>query len=299
MNDANPIVISASRRTDIPAFYMDWFMTRIKKGAFEVTNPYNGRVSVVPATPERVHTIVFWSKNFGPFIQNGFDKQLIDKGFHLFFNFTINSEIPELEPQVPPLHERFMQLAYLIDHFDPRSIHWRFDPICFYQNKSGNALDNLKDFERICHTAADAGITRCVTSFLDIYPKITKRLISYPGFYFIEPPMEQKIEILLTMEKQLIGREIQLSTCCEKEVLTLLPESSTIVKNACIPNDLLMEIYGGEISTRADKGQRLKNGCGCNVAVDIGSYNLHPCYHNCIFCYANPRPQKLTDTRSH
>lgn len=298
MLDSNQIVISASRRTDIPAFYMDWFMARIEKGVFEVTNPYNQRVSIVPAAPENIHTIVLWSKNFGPLIKNGFDKQLTKKGFHLFFNFTINSEIPELEPHVPPLRERLNQLKYLCDHFDPRSIHWRFDPICFYKNESGKTFDNLKDFENIYHTAADAGIRRCVTSFLDIYPKITKRLISFPGLRFIEPSMQQKVDLLLNMEKRLLEKNIQLLTCCEKEVLAMLPAHSTIKKNACIPNELLMEIYGGDISTQADKGQRVKNGCGCNVSADIGSYNLHPCYHNCLFCYANPRPPKHTNTRS-
>jgi len=292
MDLSNPIVISASRRTDIPAFYMDWFMTQLENGIFEVVNPYNRHVTAVPATPDKVHSIVFWSKNFGPFIKNGFDSILTSKGFHLFFNFTINSEIPELEPHVPPLTERLKQLEYLSTHFDPRSIHWRFDPICFYKKKNGKTTDNLNDFPVIADTAAHLGIKRCITSFMDIYPKITKRIVSYPGFKFIELPMENKIDILVTLEKQLLEKNIQLLTCCEKEVLELLPQTTTIQKSACIPNDLLMEIYGGHISQQVDKGQRVKNGCGCRVSVDIGFYQQHPCYHNCLFCYANPRPQE-------
>jgi hypothetical protein len=292
MNDSNQIVISASRRTDIPAFYMDWFMTQLENGFFEVANPYNQRVSIVSATPDRVHTIVFWSKNFGPFIENGFDKKLVSKGFNLFFNFTINSRAPELEPGLPALKDRLGQLEYLGRNFNPLSINWRFDPICFYEKEHGSISNNLNDFSVISNKASEVGIKRCVTSFMDIYPKITKRLSLLPRFSFIELPIKRKIDILLTMEKQLFEKSIQLLTCCEKNVLEALPESTTIKKNACIPNDLLMEIYGGNISLQTDKGQRTKNGCACNVSVDIGSYQLHPCYHNCLFCYANPRSQK-------
>ncbi|MBW1842194.1 MAG: DUF1848 family protein, partial [Deltaproteobacteria bacterium] len=95
-------VISASRRTDIPAFYMSWFMQRIQEGFFEVKNPYNHKITVVPAAPEEVHTIVFWSKNFGPFIQGKYGQTLAAMGYNLFFNFTINSDDSLLEPQVPP-----------------------------------------------------------------------------------------------------------------------------------------------------------------------------------------------------
>ena len=93
MKHSDQIVISASRRTDIPAFYMDWFMEQIKKEVFEVTNPYNRRKSIVPATPDKVHTIVFWSKNFAPFIKGRFGQTLLRMGYNLFFNFTINSNM--------------------------------------------------------------------------------------------------------------------------------------------------------------------------------------------------------------
>lgn len=145
MKSPNRIVISASRRTDIPAFYMQWFMAQIEKGTFEVTNPYNRHVSIIPATADKVHTIVFWSKNFGPFIKGNFGEKLIDYGYNLFFNFTINSDSLLLEPHVPSLIERLDQLEYLCRHFDVRSISWRFDPICFYKTGKDKISDNLKD----------------------------------------------------------------------------------------------------------------------------------------------------------
>jgi len=129
------MVLSASRRTDIPAFFMPWFMEGIARGEFEVTNPYNRRVTRVAATVPPVHTIVFWSKNFGPFLEGDYGGRLQALGYHLYFQFTINSENPVLEPNLPGLDQRLEQLQRLCDRFGLRSVNWRFDPICFYRSK--------------------------------------------------------------------------------------------------------------------------------------------------------------------
>lgn len=288
MKHSNQIVISASRRTDIPAFYMDWFMEQIKKGVFEVSNPYNRRKVIVPATPDKIHTIVFWSKNFAPFIKGGFGEKLLSMGFNLFFNFTINSDIPLLEPRVPSLKQRLVQLRDLSRKYDPRNINWRFDPICFFEFKQNAIKDNLHDFSRIATWASQCGVTRCITSFMDHYAKLKKRIKSIPGFSFIDPILSEKVKILLKMEKELTEKNVDLYTCCEKEVLNALPLNSNIRKSSCIPNDLFVKIFGGDLSFKRDTGQRSSKGCGCMISVDIGSYRLHPCYNNCLFCYANP-----------
>ncbi len=282
------IVISASRRTDIPAFYMPWFMSRLDKGFFEVTNPYNHKISVVPASADKVHTLVFWSKNFGPFINGGYAKILLKKGYHLFFNFTINSANTLLEPNVPSLRDRLNQLEDLCGQLDPKHINWRFDPLCFYQNFTGVRKSNLNDFSQISDRAAEAGIQRCITSFMDHYPKIQKRIARMKGFSFIDPPLEKKRKIILQMEKVLSPKKISLYTCCEKDLLASLPECSGITGSSCISGTLLTDLFGGRVSLRKDTGQRVKAGCGCRVSSDIGSYNRHPCFNNCLFCYANP-----------
>jgi hypothetical protein len=291
MKPADKIVISASRRTDIPAFYMDWFMEQIKKGKFEVVNPYNRRKSSVPATPDKVHTIVFWSKNFDPFIRGGFGEKLSTMGYNLFYNFTLNSSSPLLEPRMPSLARRLDQLRRLSRDCDPRSINWRFDPVCFFKFDKKAIKNNLKDFSRIAAWASQCGISRCITSFMDDYAKIKKRITLMPGFSFIDPDLSEKIKILLKMEKELAGENIDLYTCCEKEVLEALPSGSSIRNSSCIPNNLLVEIFGGNLSFKRDIGQRMAAGCGCMVSVDIGSYQQHPCFHNCLFCYANPTPR--------
>ena len=291
MKKTDQIVVSASRRTDIPAFYMDWFMEQIKKGAFDVVNPYNRRKFKVPATPDRVHTIVFWSKNFDPFIKGGFGRKLSEMGYNLFFNFTLNSNNALLEPRIPSLVLRLEQLRELTRDYDPRTLNWRFDPICFFRFDQQPVKDNLDDFSRIAAWASQCGISRCITSFMDDYAKIKKRIVSMLGFSFIDPVLSEKINILLKMEKELAGKNMDLYACCEKEVLDALPSWSGIRNSSCIPNDLFVEIFGGELSFKKDMGQRTERGCGCMVSMDIGSYHLHPCYHNCLFCYANPTPR--------
>ncbi len=286
--EVKQIVISASRRTDIPAFYMKWFMRRIDMGCFDVVNPYNRHVSIVPAEPDKVHTILFWSKNFGPFIKNEFGEKLREKGYNLYFNFTINSRDPLLEPNVPTLEKRISQLEYLCKNFGAGSISWRFDPVCFYKTKDGKIHDNLHDFNYISSKVSRHGIKRCITSFMDDYLKIRKRTAKIPGFAFIDPSFETKSEIVLKMKDELSDKNISLHTCCEKELLSILPENSGITKSSCVPNNLFTELFGGHLSLGKDFGQRIKNGCGCKVSADIGSYSLHPCYHNCLFCYANP-----------
>ena len=296
LNPPKKIILSASRRTDIPAFYMPWFMDRVEKGDFEVENPYNGRISRIPATTDAVHTIVFWSKDFEPFLRGGFGETLAARGYHLFFNFTINSECPDLEPQVPPLEARLNQLETLCNRFSPRSINWRFDPICFFETPEG-LRDNLGDFGRIADKAHQLGIKRCVTSFLDLYAKIRKRTENRSDFSFVSPPLEKQKETILGMQSQLKPRGIALFTCCENELSEALPPAAGILPSACIPSKLIRDLYGGEIFLRKDPGQRASAGCECGISSDIGSYKNHPCHHNCLFCYANPAAYRITGDR--
>ena len=263
-------------------------MDRIKSGFFEIVNPYNRQTRMVAATPAEVHTIVFWSKDFGPFLQERHGEKLQKAGYNLFFNFTINSESPQLEPHVPPLGVRLDKLKQLCDQFGSRAISWRFDPICFFKTHNRIVQDNLGDLDRIAERAAEYGVKRCITSFMDHYPKIAKRLVGLPGFSFFDPPLKTKRQVVLQIEKRLACCNINLKLCCEKDVLDALPANTSVSQSACIPSELLMELFGGNLALRKDTGQRIQKGCGCNVSVDIGSYHQHPCYHNCLFCYANP-----------
>ncbi len=283
-----PIVLSASRRTDIPAFYMPWFMAGIDQGFFEVVNPYNRKTYKVPCRPDQVHTIVFWSKNFGPFLHHRHGEALIEMGYRLFFNLTVNAPQPVLEPMMPPLEERLGQMAALVEAFGPHCLQWRFDPICFFREADGREGNNLEAFDRIARRAAALGLKSCITSFADRYRKVVRRMQIHSDLTLIDPPIHRKVETILDLWRRLEALGMDLRLCCEKEVLAALSDDIPVHAAACIPGHHLVRLYGPGISLAQDQGQRRGAGCTCTASKDIGSYSLHPCGHNCLFCYANP-----------
>jgi len=287
-------ILSASRRTDIPAFYMDWFMDHIYSGFFNVKNPYTRIVKKIEVSKDIIHSIVFWSKNYDAFIKARAGEKLTQLGFNLYFNFTINSKNSFLEPNLPALKKRFEQLDELVSVFGPEKISWRFDPICFYEtNDTRSAKNNLLDFPVIAEEVSRLGIKRCVTSFFDDYTKIQRRLKFLSSknnrvIIFKDPSMDKKKEVIHRMEKHLARTNITLYLCCERQVFSNLDTGTTVLENACIDGNLLKTLFGGHPELKRDYGQRSKKGCQCTKSIDIGSYEQHPCFHNCLFCYANP-----------
>ncbi|MBC2704520.1 DUF1848 domain-containing protein [Desulfobacula sp.] len=295
MNRNPDKILSASRRTDIPAFYLDWFMDRIKLGFFNVINPYNKTIKKVEVSRDSIHSIVFWSKNYDAFIKAKAGEKLNELGFNLYFNFTINSESSLLEPNLPPLRKRLEQLNELASLFGPEKISWRFDPICFYETgDNGSAKNNLSDFSIIAGQASKLGIKKCVTSFFDNYTKIRRRLKflcqkNHRSVFFTDPSMDKKTAVIHRMEKHLAATGITLSLCCEKELFANLDTDTRIRQNSCVDGNLLKTLFKGHPEIKRDYGQRSKQGCNCTKSIDIGSYEEHPCFHNCLYCYANPK----------
>ena len=282
------IVLSASRRTDIPGGYTPWFMAGIETGRFDVINPFNRSTRRVGVSPEMVHTIVFWSKNYGPFLDLKAHARLAEMGFNLFFNFTVNTPDPLLEPGIPGLDRRLAQAAELAGYFDPAQIAWRFDPICLYR-QNGNLRNNLGEFEKIADTLSNLGIKRCITSFYDPYKKVEQRIRRMvrsgdPMVELIPPSFADRQKIIRRMADGLAARSMTLSLCCEKDLAAVPDIGAT--PSACIDGRLYRDLFGGNPDTSADAGQRRKQGCRCTRSVDIGSYDTHPCFHNCLFCYA-------------
>ncbi len=283
-------ILSASRRTDIPGWYTPWFLDRIEKGCFFVTNPFNRQSRRVNATPKDIHTIVFWSKNYGPFLALDAHKILAQKGFHLFFNFTINTPLKELEPRLPDLSERLYQARRIARELSPVQVAWRFDPICFYE-KSGRVFNNLGAFEYIAGQLSQMGIKQCITSFYDPYKKVAARIkrMTEPGrpmLKLMDPGMARKAKIIRSMAQFLKPLGMDLFLCCEKELMDAAGLQAYASPNACINGHLYKSLFGGKPETRKDYGQRHKKGCQCTRSFDIGSYEDHPCFHNCLFCYA-------------
>lgn len=279
-------VLSVSRRSDIPAHYLDWFMDSVAAGEALVDHPYTGETRRVALTPESVHTLVFWTKDIGPFLKRGCDDSLRKKGFHLYFNLTVNSTDRLLEPGVPPLDRRLEAMAELCRRVGPDAVAWRFDPICHYRDATGTPCDNLHDFSRIAKAARDAGIRRCITSFADLYPKVVRRCRA-AGIELTDPPIHEKVAVALRLNRELQALDIDLFTCCENALQDALPFGSGITPSACIPGPLLAGLYGGDLSLARDSGQRKEAGCRCTQSKDIGSYTRHPCPTGCLYCYAS------------
>ncbi len=299
----HPLVLSASRRTDIPGFYTPWFMNCISQGCFTVRQPFTGEYRIIYVHPENTHSIVFWSKNYDPFLTAKADRILMDKGFSLYFYFTINSENPLLEPNLPSLDKRLRQLEYLVQKHGPDKIAWRFDPICFYEDEQGQPGNNLTDFALIARWAGRLGIGKCVTSFYDPCSKVKTRqkfLFSRQKkvIRMIVPDQAKKMRIIRKMAAHIKPWKMILALCSEKDLFSALcpeqdlfaPESrepvpGNLVENACIDGRLLRKLHGGNPCLARDRGQRIAAGCRCTRSVDIGSYEDHPCFHNCLFCY--------------
>jgi hypothetical protein len=261
-------------------------MEGINRGRIEVVNPFNRRARPVGVSPERIHTLVFWSKNFGPFLTGRYGERLQAMGYHLYFNFTLNSPSATLEPRVPALSQRLDQLRQLCLRFGSAAVQWRFDPICHFSTGKDGYGSNMDDFDAIAAVAGECGIGVCITSFMDHYRKIARR--TGRGLAFIDPPVVEKARMLMKMQATLAPLGIELTLCCENAILAQLPPGTSIRAGACISGRRIMALYGGRVSLRQDAGQRKGAGCGCTVSVDVGSYSLHPCHHNCLYCYANP-----------
>ncbi|MCD6452572.1 MAG: DUF1848 domain-containing protein [Acidobacteria bacterium] len=267
-------VISASRRTDIPAFYLDWLIDGIKKGYVAVRNPYSGEERKVSLLPEDVHTIVLWSKDFGRFLK----KRDAFSQFSLFFNFTVN-DCPELEPNIPPLPERLRQVAELVRTYGSKRVAWRFDPVVFWDEGRKN---NLKGFPHLCERMAELGIRRVIFSIFTLYKKVKARGDRL-GINFYAPSPSERREVVEWMIEVAGRYRIALYACCSDDLLAI----PGVNKAHCIDGKFLSTLSPEPCSLKKDKGQRRE--CGCTESIDIGDYERMPCLHNCLYCYANPK----------
>lgn len=267
------MVLSVSRRTDIPAFYGDWFINRLKEGFVYVRNPMNiHQVSKIPLTPEKVECIVFWTKNPSEkFIK---DLKILDElGYRYYFQFSINSYDKKIEVNIPKktiLMERFKQLS---NQIGKEKVIWRYDPIFF--NEHYDFEYHKKWFEYIA-AKLENHTEKCIISFLDYYSKIRSRLI-FNGIPEVQEQQMHEFAFYLSA----IGNkyDIKVESCCEEIDLS----SVGIEHGHCINAELINRICQLQYDFKKDKSQR--QACGCIESIDIGSYNT--CRNGCIYCYAN------------
>lgn len=306
-----PIIISASRSTDIPAFYAKWFINRLKKGYVIWYNPFNQQPMYVSF--KRTRVVVFWTKNPAPLIP--YLNELDKLGIHYYFQVTLNDyEQEKFEPKVPSLSKRIETFKKLSTQIGSEKVIWRFDPLILNKDITPRTL-----LTRIWHIGNELkGFTnKLVFSFIDVkaYRKVQNNLVKETSSFTkenvvtSEPNTEQINELIEGLVKireawAKSGWNIEMATCAEEIDL----DKYKIEHNRCIDGELIKQIFSSDKElvyylnygklpentlfsydsnlkpvNMKDKGQRKT--CGCMVSKDIGMYNT--CHHFCVYCYAN------------
>lgn len=267
------MILSASRRTDIPAFYSDWFFNRIKEGFLYVRNPMNRhQVSKINLSPDVVDCIVFWSKNPRPMMGRLSE---LDR-YMYYFQFTINPYDTSFEYSVPKksggegVISTFQELSKRIG---ANRVIWRYDPILL-SNDIGIGY-HTKYFEELAKRLEGYANT-CVISFIDLYKKTQRNLRDTNAR---EPVQEEMIELAIKLNEIAKKYAIKIQSCSEKIELA----SVGIEHGRCIDNVLIEDLLGIKLVVDKDGNQRKE--CGCVQSIDVGEYNT--CSHSCKYCYAN------------
>lgn len=260
------MILSASRRTDIPAFFSKWFFNRLMEQYVMVRNPVNSQqVSRINLSPEVIDAIVFWTKNPLPML-NHLD---LLKDYVYYFQFTVNSYGKEIEPCIPDFGQRIHTFQSLADKLGADRVIWRYDPIFFNENYSMEY--HIQSFENIAKLLS--GYTKkCTISFLDFCNSVKNERMQLPT--------EAEQLILAKSFAEIAGKYcITINTCAEKLCLS----EFGIQKASCVDKNLLEKLLGCSLKVSKDNGQR--NECGCVSSIDIGVYNT--CRNGCKYCYAN------------
>lgn len=276
-------VISASRRTDLVAFFPEELAGMLAEKRARVYGP-SGHTYSVDLNPKNVHSIVLWSKNFGNLINNRFRlKDRLEKYDLLYCHFTITGLGGSfIESGVPSPDEAIHQLDSLIEIVGrPERVSVRFDPIVFWDS-GGELRTNLHVFEMLAPSLAAKGIRIIRFSFAQWYNK-AKRRAAVKGFAYVDPSVEEKKRKTAGLVSIAKTWDLHLNSCSQK----FLTEVPGINPSACIDGTLLQSLHPQKerASIKKDKSQRSE--CGCTESVDIGSYSQF-CPHSCLYCYANP-----------
>jgi len=268
------MIISASRRTDIPAYYSEWFFNRLKEKFACVRNPMNMRqISKINLSPELVDCIVFWSKNPKPMIDRLQSNSTPLKNYNYYFQFTLNPYGPDVEARLPSKTDIIETFKRLSDMIGPQRVIWRYDPILINSKYStAYHIDKFYEF-----ASALKGYTEKATiSFIDFYKKIADNI---KLLEVVEISTEEKNVITQNFSKIARNNNLSIDTCAEDIDFS----GYGITRARCIDDRLISKIVGHDLLIEKDKNQRRE--CGCVKSVDIGEYNS--CSNGCAYCYAN------------
>ena len=271
------MILSASRRTDLPNYYAEWFFNRIREGFLYVRNPMNAhQISRVDLSPAVVDCIVFWSKNPTPLLRR------LDslRDYMYYIQFTLEGYGRDIEPHLPDkkavLIQAFQELSRQLG---PRRMVWRYDPILF--NPRYTPDYHLRAFEEIAGQL-EGFADRAVISFVDLYAK-TRR--GTAGLDIREPEKAELLDFAGQLAETARRHGFTLESCAE--AIDLAPAG--VRHGSCIDKALIEELLGCRLKVSRDKTQRPE--CGCFESIDAGAYNT--CRNGCKYCYANFSPQQV------
>lgn len=303
MGEKMKTVISASRRTDLPAFYYDWLQTALQTGQAELTNPrFPQKTYQVDLRPEKVHSVVLWSKN----LQNVLKKPMYLENYNLYFQYTVNNYDRVLEPGVPEYKESLKTLGELLKKYRPEQFNMRFDPVIISTAGELSATPvqpgraRLQCFTRFCRDLRALGMRGCriTTSYIVFYYHVKKRLAE--AGISLSCPDDRLLPLFFARMAEIAADYgFGLYSCS----IPFAEQVPGLKKGSCIDGELLTGLFGGRVSKAKDTGQRIT--CGCSKSTDVGSY-AQICGAGCLYCYAKSsiphgdndiRPLHLSDKK--
>lgn len=260
------MIISASRRTDIPSYYSQWFVNRLREGFLLIRNPYNpSRLTRLPLSPETTDCIVFWTKNPAPMEKNlGI---VSDLGYNYYFQYTLTPYGETWESNLPPIEHRLDTLYRLSERIGPGRLVWRYDPVIL--DETFTVQFHLERFAALCE-AIHACVDECIVSFVDVYRHLRSTL---------SPIDADQMRVLGKSFAGIAGNVgLKLAACSE----TVDLQEFGIRRASCIDRERIERIVGRAMRLKKDPGQRRE--CGCMESVDVGTYGT--CLNGCRYCYA-------------
>jgi hypothetical protein len=278
------MIISASRRTDIPAFYAPWFINRIRAGYCTVPNPFNAhQVRRVSLQPEDVDVIVFWTRSPRPLFP--YLAELDALGYQYYFQYTLLGYPPEIDPHSPSRQASLDTFRALAERVGPQRVIWRYDPIVFTERTPPEF--HRDQYARIAKEL-NGYTKRSVISILTVYPKIRRRLerMARQGAS-LTPPGEGNdgwysaawfADLMRDLSSIAVDYDLEVTSCAMEVDLA----SYGIFPGKCVDDEYIAEVFGLDVVHTKDPGQR--NACGCVISRDIGMYDS--CLFGCRYCYA-------------
>ncbi len=267
------MIVSVSRRSDIPAFCGGWFMEQLRRGQVVVGNPFRpAQERRVSLKKQDVDAFVFWSRDPRPFL--GFLGEIERGGYPYYFLITATGYPRLLEPAVPRIEETVAFFQKLAGRIGRRRVIWRYDPVLFSEPTHFDF--HVANFSRLAGLLAPF-TARVIVSFFDPYPKVNRRLqkAGIDAETAAGSP-EQQLDLLERFAAMAARAGLEIQSCAEAALAV------GVNPGRCIDEKLLNELFGLDLSYRKDPSQRKL--CLCRQSVDIGSYGT--CGHGCLYCYA-------------